>query len=95
MRSRQSWISAWPTDLENFKNHLDDSGVLQKLAQIKKDNKERLAKEIYKTNGIIIDTNSIFDVQIKRIHAYKRQTLNCLRIMDLYNKLIESFMLRR
>ena len=79
-----------PTDLENFKNHLDDSGVLQKLAQIKKDNKERLAKEIYKTNGIIIDTNSIFDVQIKRIHAYKRQTLNCLRIMDLYNKLIEN-----
>ena len=77
-------------DLENFKNHLDDSGVLQKLAQIKKDNKERLAKEIYKTNGIIIDTNSIFDVQIKRIHAYKRQTLNCLRIMDLYNKLIEN-----
>lgn len=79
-----------PTDLENFKNHLDDSGVLQKLAQIKKDNKERLAKEIYKTNGIIIDTNSIFDVQIKRIHAYKRQTLNCLRIMDIYNKLIEN-----
>lgn len=79
-----------PTDLENFKNHLDDSGVLQKLGEIKKDNKERLAKEIYKTNGIIIDTNSIFDVQIKRIHAYKRQTLNCLRIMDLYNKLIEN-----
>ena len=86
---RDSFIKH-PTDLENFKNHLDDSGVLQKLAQIKKDNKERLAKEIYKTNGIIIDTNSIFDVQIKRIHAYKRQTLNCLRIMDLYNKLIEN-----
>ena len=42
-------------DLENFKNHLDDSGVLQKLAQIKKDNKERLAKEIYKTILIIMD----------------------------------------
>lgn len=79
-----------PTDLENFKNYLDDPGVLEKLGQIKKDNKERLAEEIYKSNGIVIDTNSIFDVQIKRIHAYKRQTLNCLRIMDLYNKLIEN-----
>lgn len=79
-----------PTDLENFKNYLDDSAVLEKLGEIKKDNKERLAKEIYKSNGIVIDTNSIFDVQIKRIHAYKRQTLNCLRIMDLYNKLIEN-----
>lgn len=79
-----------PTDLENFKNYLDDPGVLEKLGQIKKDNKERLAQEIYKSNGIVIDTNSIFDVQIKRIHAYKRQTLNCLRIMDLYNKLLEN-----
>ena len=79
-----------PTDLENFKNYLDDPGVLEKLGQIKKDNKERLAQEIDKSNGIVIDTNSIFDVQIKRIHAYKRQTLNCLRIMDLYNKLIEN-----
>ena len=79
-----------PTDLENFKNYLDDPGVLEKLGQIKKDNKERLAQEIYKSNGIVIDTNSIFDVQIKRIHAYKRQTLNCSRIMDLYNKLIEN-----
>ena len=79
-----------PTDLENFSNYLNDSAVLQKLGEIKKDNKERLAKEILKSKGLVIDTNSIFDVQIKRIHAYKRQTLNCLRIMDLYNKLIEN-----
>lgn len=79
-----------PTDLENFSNYLNDSTVLQKLGEIKKDNKERLAKEILKSKGVVIDTNSIFDVQIKRIHAYKRQTLNCLRIMDLYNKLIEN-----
>lgn len=79
-----------PTDLEKFSNYLNDSTVLQKLGEIKKDNKETLAKEILKSKGIIIDTNSIFDVQIKRIHAYKRQTLNCLRIMDLYNKLIEN-----
>lgn len=79
-----------PTDLENFKNYLNDRSVLKRLGEIKKGNKDKLAKEIYKGKGIVIDTNSIFDVQIKRIHAYKRQTLNCLRIMDLYNKLIDN-----
>lgn len=79
-----------PTDLENFGNYLNDKSVLNKLGEIKKANKEKLAKEIYKSKGIVIDTNSIFDVQIKRIHAYKRQILNCLRIMDLYNKLIDN-----
>mgnify|MGYP003295414020 CR=1 FL=1 len=79
-----------PTDLENFERYLDDKSVTDRLGQIKKKNKESLAKEIYKSKGIIIDTNSIFDVQIKRIHAYKRQTLNCLRIMDLYNRLVEN-----
>ena len=79
-----------PTDIENFGNYLNDKNVLKRLGEIKKGNKERLAQEIYKSKGIVIDTNSIFDVQIKRIHAYKRQTLNCLRIMDLYNKLIDN-----
>ena len=79
-----------PTDLENFKNHLDDPNVINRLGEIKKYNKENLAKEIYKSNGILVDTNSIFDVQVKRIHAYKRQTLNCLRIMELYNNLLEN-----
>ena len=79
-----------PTDLENFGDYLEDKNVLRRLGEIKEGNKERLAQEIYKSKGIVIDTNSIFDVQIKRIHAYKRQTLNCLRIMDLYNKLIDN-----
>lgn len=79
-----------PTDLENFKNHLNDSVVLQRLKNIKKNNKENLAKEIYNLKGIVVDTNSIFDVQVKRIHAYKRQTLNCLRIMELYNRLLDN-----
>ena len=60
------------------------------MARIKKKNKERLAEKIYKKNGIIVDPSSIFDVQVKRIHGYKRQTLNCLRIMDLYNKLTNN-----
>ena len=79
-----------PIDLDNFKNHLDDRVVLDRLKQIKKNNKEKLADEILNTKGIAVDVNSIFDVQVKRIHGYKRQTLNCLRIMDLYNNLIEN-----
>lgn len=79
-----------PTDLENFEKYLDDNSVLERLKDIKQANKNRLAEEIYKTKGIIVDTNSIFDVQVKRIHAYKRQTLNCLRIMDLYNRIIDN-----
>ena len=79
-----------PTDLINFEKFTYDKGVQEELARIKKKNKERLAEKIYKKNGIIVDPSSIFDVQVKRIHGYKRQTLNCLRIMDLYNKLTNN-----
>lgn len=79
-----------PTDMEKFAKFAEDKTVQGKLAEIKLANKRKLADYIYKNQGIRIDVNSIFDVQIKRIHAYKRQTLNCLRIMDLYNRLIEN-----
>lgn len=79
-----------PIDLKNFERHLYDEVVLEKLGKIKKINKEKLASIILNNDNISIDTNSIFDVQVKRMHAYKRQILNCLRIMDLYNKLIDN-----
>ena len=79
-----------PIDLKNFERHLNDEVVLEQLGKIKKFNKEKLASIILKNDNIIVDPNSIFDVQVKRIHAYKRQMLNCLRIMDLYNKLIDN-----
>ncbi|MBY6918222.1 glycogen/starch/alpha-glucan phosphorylase [Clostridium botulinum] len=79
-----------PLDLENFQKHLDDKNVLDELGKIKLENKKKLAKTIFDNEGIVVDPNSIFDVQVKRIHAYKRQTLNCLRIMDLYNRLIDN-----
>lgn len=79
-----------PIDLKNFERHLYDDVVLEQLGKIKKFNKEKLANIILKNDNINIDINSIFDVQVKRIHAYKRQMLNCLRIMDLYNKLIDN-----
>ncbi len=79
-----------PTDLENFKYHLDDPSVIESLTRIKNNNKIKLAKFIYENKGIKVNTDSIFDVQVKRIHAYKRQTLNCLRIMHLYNELVAN-----
>ncbi|AWK50151.1 glycogen phosphorylase [Clostridium beijerinckii] len=79
-----------PIDLKNFERHLNDEIVLEQLGKIKKFNKEKLANVILNNENINIDPNSIFDVQVKRIHAYKRQILNCLRIMELYNKLIDT-----
>ncbi|WP_143318587.1 glycogen/starch/alpha-glucan phosphorylase [Clostridium sp. HBUAS56017] len=79
-----------PTDLNNFQKYLSDDSVLEKLSRIKLENKKRLASTILKNQKIEVDPYSIFDVQVKRIHAYKRQILNCLRIMDLYNSLIDN-----
>lgn len=74
-------------DLEKFKG---DKVVLGELEKIKKANKERLAEYIKANNGIEVDTNSIFDVQVKRLHEYKRQLLNCMHIIDLYCRLKEN-----
>jgi starch phosphorylase len=79
-----------PTDLGNFEKFLDDDAVLERLSQIKMENKKRLVNTIFKNQKVEVDPNSIFDVQVKRIHAYKRQVLNCLRIMDLHNALIDN-----
>lgn len=81
---------AHPTDMINFEKFAEDKNVQAQLEKIKFENKRKLADLIYRTNGIEVDINSMFDVQIKRIHAYKRQTLNCLRIMDLYDELVEN-----
>lgn len=79
-----------PMDMENFLRYANDSSVQQKLKSIKLNNKIKLANIIKERKGINVDPNSIFDVQVKRIHAYKRQVLNCLRIMNLYNELLEN-----
>lgn len=73
-----------PDDLEKLLKFKDDEKVLEKLAEVKHDNKLRLASYIEKKQGIKIDTNSIVDTQIKRLHAYKRQLLNVFRIMHYY-----------
>jgi len=73
--------------LENFSN---DAGVLSRITEIKHANKERFAHYAYAKCGRRIDPSSIFDVQIKRMHEYKRQLLNVLKIMSLYNEILEN-----
>ena len=77
-------------DLSELMKFADDQTVMKKLAEIKHQNKERLAKYIYDNNGVAVDTSSIFDVQVKRLHEYKRQLLNAMHILDLYLDLKEN-----
>ena len=73
-----------------LKDYENDSALLQQLGKIKKNNKQDLADFIFAKNGVAIDSNAIFDVQVKRLHAYKRQLLNVLHIMHLYNRIRED-----
>ncbi len=83
------WITKMP-EIEKFADYQDDEEVLNKLAEIKKENKIALAKYIKQHNGIDVDVNAIFDVQIKRLHAYKRQLLNIFHVIHLYLKMKEN-----
>ena len=69
---------------------MGDNQVLDRLASIKRENKERLAKYILEHNGVTVNPDSIFDVQVKRLHEYKRQLLNALHILDLYLRIKEN-----
>lgn len=73
-----------PTDLQMLMNYYDDDRLLELLADTKHKNKVRLAKYIKETCNIEVNPNAIFDVQIKRLHAYKRQLLNLLHIVKCY-----------
>ena len=82
----------WATDLSlmsGLKKWADDKEALKEFMDIKYRNKERLAKYILEHNGIEVDPRSIFDVQVKRLHEYKRQLLNILHVMSLYNQIKE------
>jgi starch phosphorylase len=83
------WIQN-PKELEQLKKYAKDPGFREGFRLIKRCNKEDLARYILKDNGVRVDPDSIFDVQIKRLHEYKRQLLNVLHIMYLYNRLVED-----
>ncbi|STA98714.1 glycogen/starch/alpha-glucan phosphorylase [Clostridium baratii] len=82
----ESWVKDLGKlkELEKFK---DDEDILNRFMEIKHEKKEELAKYIKETEGIEIDPDSIFDIQIKRLHEYKRQLLNTLYVLDLYYRL--------
>jgi len=93
-----TWITAkigdeWITNLDHLKklkSFMDDSRCQQEFMHIKYQNKVRLVKYIKEHNNIDVDPNSIFDVQVKRLHEYKRQLLNILHVMYLYNKVKQN-----
>lgn len=83
----------WIKDLSKLKmleKFVDDEEVLQELMEIKKENKIALANFLLKTQNLFLNPESVFDVHIKRLHEYKRQLLNILHIMSLYNRIIED-----
>ncbi len=90
-----AWVTGrigndWITDLpkiNKLKIYAEDEKAQQEFMHIKYQNKLRLAEYILQNNGVVVDPRSIFDVQVKRLHEYKRQLLNILHVMYLYNEL--------
>ncbi|NLG91981.1 MAG: glycogen/starch/alpha-glucan phosphorylase, partial [Clostridiales bacterium] len=77
-------------ELEKLKKFQDDAAVLKKMAEIKRGNKVRLSNYVKKELNISLDPDSIFDMQVKRMHEYKRQHLNALHILSVYQRLREN-----
>lgn len=82
----KDWVKN-PDLLEKLLPYADDPVVQEKFIHMKRTRKQALANMIYKSQGVSLDTNSIFDVQVKRLHEYKRQLMNALHVMAVYNRL--------
>ncbi len=85
----RGWIKD-PIQLKQLQGYARDRAFQEEAQKAKNQRKQFLAQYIKEKNGVAVDINSIFDVQVKRIHAYKRQILNVLHIMELYNRLRED-----
>ena len=86
----EGWKTNFEKEIGKFKAFADDEDTLNRLMEIKAENKRDFAAFAEKTYGFSIDPNSIFDVQIKRLHAYKRQLLNIFHVIHLYQKIQED-----
>jgi len=82
----QEWITKMDR-IKEFEKFADDRKVLEQMSAIKLENKKKLAAYVLEHNGIDVDVNSIFDVQVKRLHAYKRQLLNIFHVIYLYQRM--------
>jgi starch phosphorylase len=82
-----SWPSSLETELKKLEPFADDTGFHRKWQKVKKDNKSHLAAILRERTGIVVDPDSLFDVQVKRFHEYKRQHLNILYVITLYNRM--------
>ncbi len=85
----ESWIQT-PLNMRNLMKYKDDASFKEKVSAVKQGNKDKLAELIKQRNGVTVDPYSIFDVHAKRLHEYKRQSLNVLHIMHLYNRLLDD-----
>ncbi len=85
----EGWLSD-ANELKKLEPYADDASFLEEFEKAKLENKRRLAKYIADTTGVELDTSMVFDVQVKRFHAYKRQLLNVFKILDLYNRIISD-----
>ncbi len=81
------WITRMETELIKLEKFADDGAFLQKWKQVKLNNKKHLADQLLVHTGVILHPESLFDIQVKRIHEYKRQHLNLLHVITLYNRL--------
>ena len=79
-----------PEAIRGLEKYQDDRSVLKQLEAIKKENKRRFASHVARESGIILNTDALFDVQVKRLHEYKRQLLNVLHIISLYHQLRDN-----
>lgn len=85
----ESWLTNL-SELKRLRSYADDSHFRYQFAKIKKENKERLSKLIYSEHEVTLNLDSLFDVQVKRIHEYKRQLLNLLHVIYLYNQIKDN-----
>ena len=81
------WIRHLETELRRVEDYVEDADFRQEWRQIKRDNKVKLANLIRKRTGVVVNPDSMFDIQVKRLHEYKRQHLNVLHIISLYSRI--------
>jgi len=84
----ESWITNL-SELSQLRNFVNDEQFIRDIQRVK-ENKQRLIEMFKSDYGVTINPNSLFDVQIKRLHEYKRQLLNCLHVITLYNRIKDN-----